>query len=168
MRTIKIEKITLNIGVGGPGDKLDKALKLLQVISNRKPVKTTTQKRIPTWGVRPGLALGAKVTVRGKQAEELLKRLLQGVENALPERKFDTFGHFSFGIPEYIDIPGVPYDVTIGIIGLEVAVTLQRAGYRIKIRKTKYGKLPKDHQISKAEAQAYIRTHFGTKVGEEE
>ncbi len=169
MKTICIDKVTLNIGVGGPGDKLEKAIKLLQVISGQKPVKTTSIKRIPTWGVRPGLALATKVTVRGKKAEELLKRLLQATgENTLPERKFDDFGNFSFGIPEYIDIPGVAYDVTIGIIGLEVAVTLKRAGYRVKIRKTHTHALPKRHKITKTEAQQYVRTTYGTKVGEEE
>ena len=54
MRKIKIEKITLNIGTGMPGEKLEKALKLLQKISQSKPVSRKTKKRIPTWGVRPG------------------------------------------------------------------------------------------------------------------
>ena len=168
MQKITVEKLTLNIGVGGPGEKLEKALKLLHAISQQKPVKTTSIKRIPTWGVRPGLALGAKVTVRGKRAEELLQRLLQAADNTLPDRKFDTSGNFSFGIPEYIDIPGVSYDVTIGIIGLEVAVTLQRPGFRVKRRKLRPGKIPKSHAITKQQAQEYMRTKFGTKVGDQE
>ena len=136
MKKIRTEKVTLNIGVGGPGDKLDKAMKLLNNISGVKSVQTKAgpSMRIPTWGVRPNLPIACKVTVRGEKAEKLLKRLLQAVDNKLPTRKFDKFGNFSFGIPEYIDIPDVPYDQSIGVIGLEVAVTLERPGFRIKRR----------------------------------
>jgi len=49
MKEIKIEKITLNVGTGGPGENLDKALKLLKNITKAKPVPTTTKRRIPGW-----------------------------------------------------------------------------------------------------------------------
>ena len=80
-KEIRIEKVTLNIGAGGSAELVNKGLKLLQAITGIKPVKTVTTKRIPTWGVRPGLAIGCKVTVRGKKAEELLKRLLKAKES---------------------------------------------------------------------------------------
>ena len=83
MREIRIEKITLNMGAGEAGEKLEKYLKLLQTITNRKPIQMVSQKRIPTWAVRPGLAIGAKVTLRGKSAEELLKKLFSAVDNTL-------------------------------------------------------------------------------------
>ena len=76
MRKIMIAKLTLNVGAGKDEDKLKKGLLLLQKLAPIKPVKTVTQKRIPTWSLRPGLAIGAKVTVR-KNPEELLKRLLK-------------------------------------------------------------------------------------------
>ncbi len=167
MKEISVEKVSLNIGVGSPGDKLDKAVKLLSVISGAKAVTTKTIKRIPTWGVRPGLALGSRVTVRGKRAHELLKRLLHGVENKLQVKKFDNFGNLSFGIPEYIDIPGVPYDPAIGVIGLEAAVTLQRPGFRIKRRSAAKKKIPTKHRITKEEAIKFIQLNFDVKVGEE-
>lgn len=168
MKTIKVEKVTLNLGTGGTGDKIEKGVKLLTAITGEKPVKTMSMLRIPTWGVRPNLPIAVKVTLRGKKAEELLKRLLAAVDNTLPERKFDKFGNFSFGIDEYIKIPGVAYDVSIGIIGLEAAVTLQRPGFRVKRRSIKSAKIPKKHQIQKEEAIQFVRSTFHTKIGEQE
>jgi len=162
MRTIKIEKISLNMGVGSPGDNLEKALKLLNKITNEKPVKTKSKKRIPTWGIRPNLEIGCKVTLRGKKAEDLLKRLLIARKNELGTSKFDNEGNFSFGVTEYISIPDVEYDASIGIIGFEVAVTLQRAGYRIKRRAIKKTKIPRKHRISKDEAIAFVKKTFNT------
>ena len=107
MEDIIVEKVTMNIGAGEAGDKLEKAVKLLEKISGAKPVKTKTMKRIPTWGLRPNLTIGVKVTSRGKKAEDLLKRLLQAKDNKLKLRSFDKEGNFSFGIEEYLLIPGV-------------------------------------------------------------
>ena len=168
MREIKIEKITLNIGVGQPGEKLEKAIKLLTIISGMKPVQTKTMKRIPTWGLRPNLSIGCKVTLRDSKAEEVLPRLLRAIDNTLDISKFDEQGNFSFGIKEYIDIPGVNYEVDIGIIGLEAAVTLERPGYRVKKRKVKRGNIPKRHLITKEESLNFIQKKFHVKIAEGE
>lgn len=168
MKEIRIEKVTLNIGAGEAGDKLEKAMKLLSTITSRKPVRTVSHKRIPSWSVRPGLTIGTKVTVRGKPAEELLKRLLSAVDNQLKPGCFDQEGNFSFGIPEYIDIPGVEYIVEVGIIGLDVTVTLSRAGFRIKKRKFQRRRVPTKHRITSEEAMGYMKDKFEIKIGEEE
>jgi len=170
MSNIKIEKITLNIGVGAPGDKLNKAKELLEKISEGKAVETKTIKRIPTWGLRPKLPIACKVTLRGQKAEEVLSRLLKAIDNKLDERKFDTTGNFSFGIKEYIDIPGVEYDPSIGVIGLEIAVTLERPGFRVKRRRLRTNKIAVKHRITKEEAQDFIKNKFNVNVskGEEE
>lgn len=168
MKEIRIEKVTLNIGTGGPGEPLEKALKLLNKITNMKPVETKAKKRIPGWGIRPGLSIGAKVTIRGKKAEELLNKLLEAKGNKLSPRNFDNKGNLSFGIEEYLDIPSVEYDMSIGIIGLEVAITLTRPGYRIKLRSIEKRKISKKHQITKQDAIKFIETKFNIKVGEEE
>lgn len=166
MRTIKIDKITLNIGTGEPGDKLEKAKKLLKTISGMKAVATATKKRIPTWKIRPGLEIGCKVTLRGEKAKELLRRMLQGVGNRLDENKFDRQGNLAFGIKEYLDVPGIKYDAEVGVIGFDVAVTLKRAGFRIKERRLKRKKIPAKHRIPREEAMAFMRKEFNILVGE--
>ncbi len=166
LREIHVAKITLNIGAGKNEDVLKKGLKLLQKITPLKPVKTATKKRIPGWSLRPGLEIGAKVTIRAG-AEELLKRLLVAKENTLKESNFDNLGNFAFGIPEYIDIEGLAYDPELKIMGLEAAVTLERPGYRVKQRKVSPRKIGKSHQITQEEAIAFVREKFGVAVKEE-
>ncbi len=168
MKKIRIEKITLNIGTGKPGPELEKAKKLLKAVTGEDPVETKTKKRIPTWSLRPGLAIGTKVTLRGKKAEEVLKTLIIAVENVIPERKIGKDGNFAFGIKEYIDIPGIEYDASIGIIGLEVAVTLQRAGFRIKNRHIRSKKIPQRHRISREETKQFLTKSFNVKFNEGE
>lgn len=163
MREIKIAQISLNMGVGKDEEKLKKGLKLLKKITGQNPTSTTTNKRIPGWSLRPGLAIGCKVNIR-KNKDEMLKRLLVAKENILSNRNFDNQGNFSFGIPEYIDIEGIEYDPELKIIGLEVAVTLERPGFRIKKRKICPKKIGKEHQISKEEAIQFIQKKFNTKI----
>jgi len=168
MKEIKIEKLTLNIGIGKPGDELERSAALLKRIANQKAVLTKTMKRIPTWSLRPNLPIATKVTLRKKHAEELLKRLLNAVHHRIPESKFDKNGNFSFGIPEYIDIEGVEYDPKIGIIGLEAAVTLERAGFRVKKRRIKRSKIRLSHKITKQEAIAFMKSKFNILTAGEE
>lgn len=160
MKDIRIEKITLNIGVGEAGEKLEKSMKLLEKITGRKPIKTITMKRIPSWGVRPKLPIGCKVTLRGQKAEILLDKLLDAVDRNVPESKFDSEGNFSFGIEEYILIPGVEYDMDIGILGLEVSVTLSRPGFRIKRRALRKRRVPLKHKVTIQEAFDFITKKY--------
>ncbi|HIG92971.1 MAG: large subunit ribosomal protein L5 [archaeon GW2011_AR9] len=162
MRDIIIRKVTLNIGAGKNEDLLKKGLKLFQKLSPLAPVKTVTKKRIPEWGLRPGLQIGCMVTVR-EGAEKLLQRLLAAKEKTLSAKNFDTMGNFSFGIPEYIDIEGLEYDPDLKIIGLEVAVTLERPGYRVKRRRINTRSVGKKHQVTKEEAIAFVQSK-GIKV----
>lgn len=168
MKEIRIEKLTLNIGAGKDQTLLEKGLKLLKSMTGMTPIKTVTNKRIPTWGLRPGLPIGCKVTLRGKKAAELLKRLLESKANKLKESQFDDYGNIAFGIPEYIDIPDAKYDPEIGIIGLEACVTLERPGFRIKKRNLCKGKIAKGHQIKKEDAINFMTSNFKIKMGEEE
>ena len=135
MRNIRIEKVTLNVGAGKDQKKLDNGLKLLKNVAGTEPVKTFTNKRIPNWGLRPGLPIGCKVTLRKNKARDVLKKLVEAKSNLLKESQFDNNGNIAFGIHEYIDIAGVKYDPNMGIMGLEVCVTLERPGFRIRRRK---------------------------------
>lgn len=166
MKNIRIEKLTLNVGAGTDQDKLKKGMKLLKNLTGIEPVKTITTKRIPTWGVRPGLPIGCKLTIRGKKAEEILKRLLASKENRLKESCYDENGTVSFGIREYIDVPNLEYDAAIGIIGFQVSVTLSRPGFRIKKRKNQKTKVGKTHLITKKDAIDYFKKEFNVNLEE--
>lgn len=164
MKSIRIEKITLNIGAGKDQTRLEKGLTLLNTITNTTPIKTITNKRIQEWGLRPGLPIGCKLTLRKDKAMKILPRLLDAIDNRLREKQFDGNGNIAFGIHEYIEIPGVKYDPKIGIMGLEVCVTLERPGYRIKRRRLLSRKIPIRHRISKQEAINFMTKNFNTKV----
>ncbi|MDP3990022.1 MAG: 50S ribosomal protein L5 [archaeon] len=163
MTEIRVAKVTLNIGAGKNEDLLTKGVKLLQKLSPIKPVKTITDKRIPGWGLRPGLAIGAKATIR-KNTDELLKRLFVAKEKRIPSKSFDERGNMSFGIPEYIDIGGLEYDPDLKILGLEVAITLERPGYRVKRRRIRSMNIGKNHQVTKEQAITFIQEKFGVEV----
>jgi large subunit ribosomal protein L5 len=166
MREIRIEKVTLNMGVGGDQGKLEKSMKLLEAITGAKPVKTSSKKRIPGWGVRPGLAIACKVNIRGEKAQIVLKKLFEALDFKISPRRFDNVGNFGFGIHEYINIEGVPYDPELGIVGLEVAVTLERPGYRVKKRALRPAKVGKTHKITKEEAIEFVKEKFKVEVEE--
>jgi large subunit ribosomal protein L5 len=166
MQNVRIEKVTLNIGAGKDTAKLDKGVLLIKAITGINPVKTVTSKRIPGWGLRPGLPIGCKLTLRKDKAVEILKRLLDAKDKQLKESQFDEQGNISFGIHEYIDIPGVAYDPKIGIMGLQVCISLERPGFRIKRRRLEPKKIPKKHQLSKEEAIKFMQATFGVTVGD--
>lgn len=168
MRKIRIEKLTLNIGAGNNQVVLNKGMKLIKSITGIDPVKTVTKKRIPGWGLRPGLPIGCKITIRGSAAVELVKRLVDAKSYALDERCFDENGSVSFGIVEYIDIKGVKYDPEIGIMGLQVCITLEKPGYRVKRRRIRRNMISRSHRITKKEAMDFMRSEFKVKIGEEE
>src|SRR3990170_4419903 len=97
MREIRISKITINIGVGEAGEKLEKAQKLLERLVNKKIVVTRTHTRT-TFGTPKGRPIGVKTTLRGKDAEEFLKKALEANDKKLPQSVFDLQGSFSFGV----------------------------------------------------------------------
>jgi len=168
MQKIRVEKLTLNLGAGKSTDMLDKGVKLFESLTGKKPKKTITKKRIAQWGLRPGLAVGCKLTLRGKTAETMLKRCLAAKDFKLTEKQCDDYGNISFGIPEYIDIPDSKYDPTIGIIGLEVALTLSKPGLRVKTRRLLRSKIGKRQQIRKEETVAFLKDQFKVNFDEDE
>ena len=158
MREIKIEKIVLSMG--GIGEDLEKGVKLLKFITGRKPAKKRSNKRIPTLNVRPKLEIGAMVTIR-QNIKEFLGKMLVAVDNTL-KRKQISENNFSFGIKEYIEIPGIEYQREIGIVGLDVTVVFKRVGRRVKLKKIKRGKIPKRQNIPKEEIIKFMEENFQT------
>jgi large subunit ribosomal protein L5 len=160
MRDIKLDKVVLNIG--GVEDKLDKGVILLEAISGKKAVRVKAVKRIPGWNVRPGLEVGAKVTLRGEDALNMVKKLLPAIDNALKEKQIQD-NCFSFGIHEYIEIPGVEYIREVGIMGFEVTVVFSRAGKAVEKKKVKRGKARR-LVVSREEIENYVVEKFGTEI----
>ena len=159
MRKIKIDKIVLSIGA--KGEELEKGVRLLKLLSDgRKPARMKSNKRIPSLDVRPGLEIGTVVTIR-KKPEEVLKRLLVSIDNKL-KRKQISENNFSFGIPEYIEIPGMEYQRDIGIMGLDVTVVFKRSGRRVGIRKIKQGIVSPRQIISREEIIKFMEDKFQT------
>jgi len=164
MRQIRIEKVVLNIGCGGDLQKIERAEKLLKYLTGREKVLITKSKRRSTFGIAKGKPIGVKVTLRKKEALEFLKKAFAAIDNKLKASWFDEEGNFSFGIKEYIDLPGVKYKPEIGMLGMDVCVTLERPGFRIKRRKVQKRKIPKEHRISKEEAIEWVKKTFGVEV----
>lgn len=162
MQEIRIEKVSLNIGVGEAGEKLKKAKTLLERLAGVKPVETKGKKKIPTWGVRPGLPIGVKVTIR-KNVDELLKRLIEAKEKIINKTSFTSSG-VNFGIDEYIYIPGMDYDPELGIMGLDVSVVMSRPGARITKRHLKTASIGKRHVIKPEEAIKFMVDKYGVIV----
>lgn len=162
MQEIKIEKVTLNIGCGEAGEKLDKARKLLETLTGKKVVLTKTRGRT-TFGTPKGRTIGCKITLRKKDAAEFLKRALDALGNKLSAKCFDSTGNFSVGIKEHIDLPGVKYDPDIGIYGMDVCITLERKGFGIKRRRLSK-KIGKRHKITKEEAIDFVTKKFGANI----
>ena len=168
MRNIKIEKITLNVGAGKDQAKLEKGLKLIKHITGMDAIKTKTNKRIPAWGLRIGLPIGCKLTIRNPALiKDLLTKMLQAKNSVLKKSQFDSNGNIAFGIHEYIDMPEIKYNPDVGIMGFEVCVTLRRDGYRIKKRRMMKRKIPEKHKIKKDEAVEFMKNEFQLKIEEE-
>ncbi|MFZ8829920.1 MAG: 50S ribosomal protein L5 [Candidatus Aenigmatarchaeota archaeon] len=155
MREIRIEKVTVNVGCGGDLDKIERAKKLLELLTGQKPIVTLSRKR-STFGIAKGKPVGVKVTLRKKKAEEFLQKVLQAKKNTLSSSQISN-GTFSIGIAEYIELPGVKYQHEIGSLGFDVCVTLERPGFRVKRRKIKKAKINKKHNINKEDVIEFLR-----------
>jgi large subunit ribosomal protein L5 len=164
MEAVKIAKATVNIGVGESGERLARAEQLIINITDQKPVRTISKVTNPEFGIRKGQPIACKVTLRNEKAEKAVKLVLDGIGNSLKASQFDMQGNVSFGIEEHIDIPGMRYDPDIGIFGMEVAVTFEKPGYRIKRRKIQHKKIPSKHQVTKEETMEFMKNEFQVNI----
>lgn len=166
MRELRIEKIVVNIGVGEAGEKLVKAQKVLDLVTRRKSVQTLSHGAVRDWGVRRNMPIGARVTIRGKEAEDFLKRALSIRANRLPAYSFDPRGNFSFGVPDYTDFEGMKYDPEIGVFGMDISVNVTRPGWRVTRRAVKPRPIARKHRVTRDDGIEFVRTRFGVEVVE--
>jgi len=164
MRDIRVEKVVVNVGVGEAGEKLVKAQKVLELVTKQKSIQTLSHHAVRDWGVRRNMPIGTRVTLRGAPAEVFLKSALEIRNNRLPAYSFDPRGNFSFGIQDYTDFPGMKYDPEIGVFGMDVAVSLQRPGWRVSRRTNRPRPIPRRHRVSRDEGMQFMKDHFKVEV----
>lgn len=164
---VSLDKITLNIGVGQGGEALENGRNLLKILTGKSPVTTHARSRNPTFNIRKDDPIGVKVTLRGKEAAEFLKKALDVVDFKIPGRSADENGNVAFGVKEYIDFPGAKYDPKIGMLGFDVCLTLKKPGLRVARRKIASRRLPKKQRVSSQEAKEFLKTTFNVNFVEE-
>ena len=164
MRRPAIEKIVVNIGVGEAGERLNKAQKVLSMVTKQKPITTFAKVTNRDLGVRHGMPIGCKVTMRGERAQEFLRKALVIRENRVANYSFDKEGNLSFGIPDYTDFEGMKYDPEIGIFGMDISVSIQRPGKRVARRRIMRRSIPHSHRMTRPEAMEFIKQKFNVEV----
>jgi large subunit ribosomal protein L5 len=164
MRDLYVEKVVVNIGVGEAGERLAKAEKVLEMVTKQKPVETLSKTVNRDLGIREGMPLGCKVTLRGEAAVDFVKQALSIREMRVPEYSFDQEGNMSFGISDYTDFEGMKYDPEIGIFGMDISVVLRRPGNRITQRALLKRRIPKSHRVGRDEAIQYMKDNFQIEV----
>lgn len=132
MQVPRIEKITLNMGVGeAVADKkvMDAAVRDMTAIAGQKPVVTVARKSVAGFKIREGYPIGCKVTLRGERMWEFLERL---VDIAIPRirdfrglsaKSFDGRGNYAMGVREQIIFPEIDYDKIDKIRGMDIVIT---------------------------------------------
>jgi large subunit ribosomal protein L5 len=164
MRTLRVGKVVVNIGLGKSGEAIERGKKVLQQVTDHKPAQTKAKRSVRDFGIHKGEPIGVVVTVRGSEAETLIEKLLTAKEKKLPSSSFDDRGSVSFGIKEHIEIPGVKYDPEIGILGMNVSVLLERPGYSVARRARRTSRVGKRQRVTKEESVAYFHEKFGVTV----
>ncbi|MBA3363553.1 MAG: 50S ribosomal protein L5 [Actinomycetota bacterium] len=131
MQVPRLEKIVVNMGVGEAvkdGRLLDAALEDLATITGQKAVVTKARKSIAGFKLREGMAIGAKVTLRGAYMWEFVDRL---VSLALPRIRdfrglsptaFDGHGNYTLGVTEQLIFPEIDYDKVVKVTGMDITI----------------------------------------------
>jgi len=164
MRRIRIDKVVVNIGVGQAGEQLIKGEKVLEMVTGRKSARTRSKTQNKELGIRVGMPIGAKVTLRGQPASEFVKTAFYLRNNKINWFSFDPEGNFSFGVQDYTSFPNQKYSPEIGIFGMDISVTLRRPGARVTRRHRARSRIPSSHRITPAEAQEWLSQQFGVEV----
>jgi len=131
MQVPGLDKVVVNMGVGDAikdGRLLDAAIEDLQVITGQRPIVTKARKSIAGFKLREGMAIGAKVTLRGARMWEFVDRL---VSLALPRIRdfrglsptaFDGHGNYTLGVTEQLIFPEIDYDKVLKVTGMDITI----------------------------------------------
>lgn len=157
----KIAALIINVSLGVSGDPIVRAKSIVRTLTNQEPVETIAKQTWRSFGVRKHQPVGIKVTLRGQPAYDLLLRLIHAKDYKLNQRSIDRFGNFGFGIREHIDIPGMSYEPTLGIIGMDVIIQMERLGYRVKKRSYRRASIGKHHYVSPVETRIFLQENYG-------
>jgi large subunit ribosomal protein L5 len=131
MRVPRMEKIVVNMGVGDAlrdAKLLDAAVADLAIVTGQKPAVTRAKKSIAGFKLREGMAIGAKVTLRGARMWEFLDRLLATALprirdfRGLPASAFDGHGNYTLGVSEQLIFPEIDYDKVVKTRGMDITV----------------------------------------------
>ncbi|MGH2527946.1 MAG: 50S ribosomal protein L5 [Actinomycetota bacterium] len=131
MQAPRLEKVVINMGVGDvlkDGRMLEAATADLAVITGQRPVVTKARKSIAGFKVREGMAIGAKVTLRGDRMWEFIDRLIAIAIprirdfRGLSRRSFDGQGNYTLGLTEQLIFPEIDYDKVVKVRGMDITV----------------------------------------------
>ncbi|MCS7146299.1 MAG: 50S ribosomal protein L5 [Aigarchaeota archaeon] len=161
MRRVKVSKVVVNSSIGEGGVRLERAVKILEMLTGQKPSVRKAKKTIRGFGIRKGEPVAAVVTLRGAKAEEFLRRALAAVGNRLSSQSFDDYGNFAFGIREHLEFPGTRYDPELGIIGMDIIVHLARPGLRVSVRRIRRSRIGRRHRLTREEVIEFLKSEFG-------
>jgi large subunit ribosomal protein L5 len=165
MNEVVLEKVVVNIGVGEAGERLNKAARVLEMLTDHKAVLTSARGSVRDFNIRKGLQIGTKVTLRGPDSVDFLQKAFYAKDNKIASYSFDRDGNAYFGIPDYTDFKGMKYDPEIGIFGMDVAIVLKRrGGFRLSRRTIRNKKLPRRIRVTREEAMKFISETFNVTV----
>ena len=159
-RALRVIKVVVNTGVGESGEPRTKAERVLKMLTEQTPVPTRARSTNRDFGIREGQEIGARVTLRGRAAEAFLDRALDSRDRQLDPLSIDRRGNFSFGVADYTDFAGMKYDPQIGIRGMDIAVEIGRAGWRIRDRRRLSRRLPASVRSTRDETRRFLAEKF--------
>merc|ERR1712153_159945 len=137
MRKVICDKLIINIAVGESGDRLTKAIRVLQQLSDQTPVENVARYTVRTFGIRRNEKIACHVTVRGDKAMDLIERGLKITDYEISAKHFSASGNFGFGVNEHIDLG------------------LKRAGFNMPTKKAKRGRMGVSHRVTKEDAMEW-------------
>jgi large subunit ribosomal protein L5 len=160
----RIAKVVCNIGVGEGGEKLQKAEKVIEMVTGAKPARTLSKVTNRDWGLRLGAPIGVKVTLRGEAMDAFLRKVLDIRQFKVPDYSFDDGGNLNLGVADYTDFPGQKYDPEIGIFGMDIAIVIERPGGRVARRRLEKRKVAREHKVTREESMQLMKEQFNIEV----